>query len=1103
MIPTEDSVPTAKSTRRAPRSKIKTLADLPRAIARRPEVGAALKRWQPGQPLWVQGVWNGTASLLTAVLCQQTRPVLVLTPDGSAADLVAADLEAFDIPSAMTLPFSTAEGTPESIQDQDYARRLQVLQHLRAWQPGGVPDVVTAPITAAVQGVPSPEKLQQSSRKLTRGQRVDIDELRRWLAAAGFHASTAVELHGEFSMRGGILDIFAPDHQHPYRIELFGDEIDSIRSFDVASQRSINNVAEFEFSAVDCNDHASGSLLQYLPDDAAIVIVDPPACQHAIDALMGRTSHRDDYLSWHDLLAKCQAFRLALGAQLADADAEPLLDLQSVSVDGFVGDLEYITRRIDQVGVGHQVIVVADTAADNQRMSELLRGTDVAKRGQLSFQVASLGGGFQIDEPATIVLTGAELFHRTPLRRVKAQVRSKPIDGFLQLHPGDLVVHLSHGIGLYRGLELLEKQGQKLEHLAIEFDGGTKIYVPATRIGLIQRYIGGNKSRPRLAKIGGQAWTKNKKAAESAVTDMASELLELQAQRSARRGIAFPADSNWQRLFESSFPYTDTQDQALATIAFKESMESPQPMDRLICGDVGFGKTEVAMRAAFKAVDAGYQVAVLVPTTVLAEQHYQSFSRRMGEFPFDIGKLSRFASADEQRETLKGIKSGRVDIVIGTHRLAGANVKFNNLGLVIIDEEQRFGVQVKERLKTRHSNVDVLTMSATPIPRTLHMAMVGVRDISNLETPPEDRLSVETRVTRWDEKLIHNAIVRELNRGGQIYFVHNRVNDIHDVAAKLKRIVPQASIIVGHGQMNEKDLEQVMIDFIARKFDILLATTIIESGLDIPNANTIFVDEANRYGLSDLHQLRGRVGRYKHQAYCYMMIDAHKHLSPSAAKRMRAIEEFSQMGAGFAISMRDLEIRGAGNLLGTQQSGHIAAIGYELYCQLLETAVRQMKKLPPKLSADVDVDLPIEAYLPEDYVPDLRQKIDLYRRIARMEQFDDLQEMKEELLDRFGPLPIEVQRMLQIAELRFDAAIWQISEIRLDGDYLVLIYTDRSRIEQLKRQAARPVRIVDDHQAYVPALRPMPKNGKPSRADASDPQEIDWLELARSILHLA
>ncbi|MEZ6086922.1 MAG: transcription-repair coupling factor [Pirellulaceae bacterium] len=1051
----------------------------------------------------MQGVWGSAASLLAAVLCQTTKPLLVLTPDGSLADLIAVDLESFAIEGALTMPFSTAEGTPESIQDQDYARRLQVLQHLRAWRPGSGPPVVTAPITASIQSVPSPEALQASSRVLRRGDRIDDEELRRWLATAGFHATTAVELHGEFSMRGGILDIFAPDHQHPYRIELFGDEVESIRSFDVASQRSIENKQVFEFSAVSSRDSSSGTLMQYMPEGAAVLIVDPEGCRHSIEKLMARSSHVSSYLSWPELLVACRPFRIAMGTQLAEAGTDHVIDLRSHSVDGFVGDLEYITRRIDQVGKGHQVIVVADTPADRERMSELLRNSEVAKRGQLAFESGSLGGGFQLDDPDVLVLTGAELFHRTPLRRVKAQVRSKPLDGFLQLHPGDLVVHLSHGIGLYRGLELLEKHGQKLEHLILEFDGGTKIYVPASRIGLVQRYIGGSKSRPKLAKIGGQSWTKNKKAAESAVTDMASELLELQAQRSARRGISFPQDSNWQRLFEASFPYTDTIDQTHATIALKESMESPQPMDRLICGDVGFGKTEVAMRAAFKAVDAGYQVAVLVPTTVLAEQHYKSFCSRLGEFPFDIAKLSRFASKADQRETLKGLKSGRVDIVIGTHRLASADVKFNNLGLVIIDEEQRFGVQVKERLKTRHSSVDVLTLSATPIPRTLHMALVGVRDISNLETPPEDRLSVETRVTRWDDQLIRNAIIRELNRNGQIYFVHNRVGDIHQIAEKLKRIVPEASVVVGHGQMNEHDLERVMVDFIDRKYDILLATTIIESGLDIPNANTIFIDEADHYGLSDLHQLRGRVGRYKHQAYCYMMISPHKHLTPTAAKRLRAIEEFSHMGAGFAISMRDLEIRGAGNLLGTQQSGHIAAVGYELYCQLLETAVRQMKKLPPKLSIDVDVDLPVEAYLPEEYVPDLRQKIDLYRRMARMEQFADLAEMREELLDRFGEPPIEVKRMLEIAELRFHAAIWQISEIKTDGDFLVFVYTDRGRIEQLKRQAKRPVRIVDDHQAYVPIIDDRMGKSKAQQTTSLCPtNDIDWLELAGSILQL-
>ncbi len=600
--------------------------------------------------------------------------------------------------------------------------------------------------------------------------------------------------------------------------------------------------------------------------------------------------------------------------------------------------------------------------------------------------------------------------------------------------------------------------------------------------------MGGTKSRPKLAKIGGQAWTKQKQAAAAAVNDMAAELLELHAQRASRSGIAFDADSIWMQQFEASFPYTETPDQHSAILSIKQDMEAPRPMDRLICGDVGYGKTEVAMRAAFKAVDSGFQVAVLVPTTVLAEQHFHSFKARMAEYPFDIGKLSRFASSAEQREVVERLGKGKLDIVVGTHRLASEDVKFFNLGLVIVDEEQRFGVAVKEKLKSKHSNIDVLTLSATPIPRTLHMSLVGVRDISNLETPPEDRLPVETKVTRWDEKLIRAAIVRELNRGGQIYFVHNRVNDIEQVAAKLQRIVPEATIGIGHGQMNEHDLEKVMIGFIEHQFDILLATTIIESGLDIPNANTIFVDEADKYGLADLHQLRGRVGRYKHQAYCYMLVDANKPLTPDAARRLLAIEEFKEMGAGFAIAMRDLEIRGAGNLLGTQQSGHIAAVGYELYCQLLEDAVRSIQHLPPKRTVDVEVDLPLEAYLPDDYVPDLRQKIDLYRRFGRVDDADQLKELRVELLDRFGEPPPPVMQMFELAELRIDAAIWGISAISTEEQrFLVFRYADKRRIEQLAKQSKRQVRVVDSRKAYVPV------------SGAAEKKSI-WIEVARSVL---
>jgi len=610
-------------------------------------------------------------------------------------------------------------------------------------------------------------------------------------------------------------------------------------------------------------------------------------------------------------------------------------------------------------------------------------------------------------------------------------------------------------------------EGPGPEHLELEFDGGTKMYVPASKIELVQKYVGGTKGRPKLAKIGGQLWVKQKKAAEAAVVDMASELLELQASRVSRAGIAFNADSEWQQAFDASFPYVPTPDQATAIQAIKVDMERMRPMDRLLCGDVGFGKTEVAMRAAFKAVDSGYQVAVLVPTTILAEQHYHSFRERMAEFPFNIARLSRFCPPQEEREILNGLKTGRVDIVVGTHRLASADVNFFNLGLVVIDEEQRFGVEVKERLKTLRTTVDVLTMSATPIPRTLHMSLVGVRDISNLETPPDDRVAVETKVTRFNNELVRHAMLRELNRGGQIFFVHNRVQDINVIAHKLRQTVPEATLRIGHGQMPVDELEEVMVDFIAGKFDLLLATTIVESGLDIPNANTIFINEAERYGLSDLHQLRGRVGRYKHHAFCYLLVDPHKHVTPTAAKRLRAIEEYSALGAGFAVAMRDLEIRGAGNLLGSQQSGHIAAVGYELYCQLLENAVRSMKKLPPKLSIDVDIDLPGSAFLPADYIMDQRLKIDVYRRISRIASVQELTEMREEMLDRFGPPPDPVKRMLALAELKIDAAVWQVAAIRCEDKYLVFDYAHRSRIEQLSRLRKGKLRVVDEHSAYL------------------------------------
>jgi len=1096
------------------------LTDLPRLLDETCGITAHLsshlttKRTKRSKPLVFDNVWGSLRGLLAAALARHVGTVLVIVPQAADADIVAGDAIGFGCRDSISLPLSSGGSSSghHHHRDAEFAERLAVLQRLEARKLGSEralsdptdegPLLVTAFVGGAMQRVPSRDRLDQATRIFKVGQSIEPESIRRWLAEAGFAATTAVQFPGEFASRGGILDIYSADQANPLRIEWFGDEIESIRRFDLGSQRSVESVSEVELTAISGEDaeakvenqaEAFGSLCDFLPDDTLIVLVDPQDCEKSAEAIHRRSGDDPRFMTYHEFLDSLSDFPIVNATSLSESTGRKVIRIDAITADNFAVHLDETCTRIDTECDDHQIILVGDTPADSERLSELLRETNAARQGRLHLTVAELSGGFRLSGAGVLVLTGAELFHRSPVRRGRTRARGKPIDSFLQLDTGDLVVHLSHGIGLYRGLQSIEKNGQHLEHLTIEFDGGTKIYVPASRIGLIQRYVGGTKTTPRLAKIGGQSWAKQRKAAESAVTDMASELLEMQAERTSRRGIAFDPDNAWQRQFDASFPYLETPDQLTAIEASKTDMELPKPMDRLICGDVGFGKTEVAMRAAFKAVSSGHQVAVLVPTTVLAEQHYHSFCTRMAEFPVEIAKLSRFCSAAQQRQTVKNIARGKVDIVVGTHRLASNDVKFSNLGLVVVDEEQRFGVAVKERLKTLHSTVDVMTLSATPIPRTLHMALVGVRDISNLETPPAERMAVETNVTRWDDQTIRSAIVRELNRGGQVYFVHNRIGDMHTIADKIRRIVPEVRIGIGHGQMGEGALEQVMVDFIEHKFDLLLATTIIESGLDIPNANTIFIDDADRYGLSDLHQLRGRVGRYKHQAYCYMMVAKHKHLSPEASKRLRAIEEFSHMGAGFAISMRDLEIRGAGNLLGSQQSGHIAAVGYEMYCQLLEDAVRHLQKLPPKLSADVDIDLPVEAYLPDDYVPDLRHKIDLYRRIARINEASEIKAIRMELRDRFGKLPDPAKRILEFAELRLDAAAWQIAAITSDARFIVLHYTDRHRIDQLVRHTSIPIRIVDNRKAYIPT-----KDYNMSVDSAG----TSWLQLARAALHL-
>ncbi len=1037
------------------------------------EVVASLKSGHAGT---FDGVWGSSCALVAAALARHAPASLVVVcAQAAGCDDFLDDLALFTELTPEKFPAWESMPSERVIHDEVFGDRVRLLKLLLGHQP---PKLLISSIQSLIEPVPDRRTLGHGSRSVRVGDRLEIEALSKWLVENGFHNTTAVELPGEFAPRGGIVDIFAPDWYDPVRVEFFGDSVESIRRFEVSSQRSLTQLEAIELTMLDPNAQHRGHLTDYLPPESWFLLVEPDQVEEQGRHYLERLERPQDLHSVRGVMERVLRFPSATASAVAASSLETTCRLKIESVERFSGQIDKVRDELDATGQGQDVFLVCQTEAEVQRLQEVFGSTQLARDGRLHWPIGSLTRGFRLVPERVVLLSSGALFQRAELRRPARRRLGRVIDSFLELREGDLVVHVAHGIARYRGMKLLEKDRQVEEHLVLEFQEGTKLYVPSSKISLVQKYVGGAKSRPRLAKLGGRVWGRQKKVVEEAVYDLAAEMLELQAARSARPGIAFPADTEWQQEFDASFPFHETPDQSLTMEAIKGNMVESRPMDRLLCGDVGFGKTELAMRAAFKAVDAGFQVAVLVPTTVLAEQHLRTFSGRMAAFPFEIAVLSRFATRKEQKEIVEGLAAGQIDVVIGTHRLVSRDVRFHNLGLVIIDEEQRFGVEVKERLKALRQIVDVLTMTATPIPRTLHMSLLGLRDISNLETPPEDRLAVETRLTRFHPELIRHAVLRELNRNGQIFFVHNRVRDIEVLAAKLRQIVPEASLEIGHAQMPEHRLEQVMIDFVRHRFDMLLSTTIVENGLDIPNVNTIFIDEADRYGLADLHQLRGRVGRYKHRAYCYLLIDPNKHITPNAARRLRAIEEFSDLGAGFALAMRDLEIRGAGNILGTQQSGHIAVVGYELYCQLLEQAVRRLKRLPPRTSIDVDVDLPGKAYLPRSYLPDMRLKIDLYRRLARVSNEAELRDFRAEVEDRFGPPPPVVELLLVLAELRIAAARWKINSIRIEGRYVVLGCTDGSRLNQLRARGRDDLRIVDDRTAYLPLEQGLTQPGQ-------------------------
>jgi transcription-repair coupling factor (superfamily II helicase) len=1080
---------TTEENMQGPGASLTDLRQLVRDLERDERFVAVVGALSRGESATVDGAWGSSCALALAGIAR-ARPsaLVVVVPRVGDVEALAADLASFS--HAPPIVFPAWETLPEDHDTSDpvFAARLRALAALES--PSNPPVVVTS-MAALMQPVPSRAVRVASTRRFVTGEETDLEELLSWLVSGGLQSSTAVALPGEFSRHGGIIDIFAPDAVDPVRLEFFGDEIESIRTFDAETQRQLEVCESMEVCLVepaglelDAGASAEVELFgESMPEGTWVGLVELPELQSEGQRLLDRVEGCEGWIGVERVLSGLTEFPSVAVASLSAASMETTCHLSIESIERFSGPRTRVLEELQEtLGVDERVLVACHNEAQQQRMSEMLAELPESETEgvvrlveKVSLCQGRLARGFRLVVRRLVVLSDSELFTRTaagPQTRTSRR-DARAIDSFLDLEPGNLVVHLAHGIGRYRGLKLLDRDGHSEEHLSLEFRDRVQLYVPVSLIHLVQKYVGPSKTTPELSRVGGSAWARKKKRVAEAVDDLASDMLRLQATRAAQPGLCHPEGSHWQQEFASAFPYTETPDQSEAIGEVAGDMRRRQPMDRLLCGDVGYGKTEVAMRAAFQAIDGGRQVAILVPTTVLAEQHFRSFSERMAEFPVTIESLSRFKTRREQKDTLKRLAEGTVDLVIGTHRLVQKDVEFADLGLLVVDEEQRFGVAAKELLKTMRLEVDVLTMTATPIPRTLHLSLLGIRDISNLQTAPRDRLAIVTRIARDDDELIRQAIVRELNRNGQVFFVHNRVHDIQLISERINRIVPEARVGVVHGQMRESDLEHEMLEFVSGRTDVLVATTIIESGLDIPNANTIFIHDADRYGLSDLHQLRGRVGRHSRRAYCYLLLPLTRPLSQVSTRRLKAVEEYSELGAGFKIAMRDLEIRGAGNILGTQQSGHIATVGYELYCRLLENSVRRLQKLPARKDRYVSVDLPLTAFLPEGYVPDGRHKVDVYRRISAAADVEVLREIGDELRDRFGPLPDEAVRLIELRRLALWASGWGIETIRIEGrrdgqgPFVVLECIDSQRLLPLVVGSERTIRIVDPQQACV------------------------------------
>ena len=983
------------------------------------------------------------------------RPLAILTSGREALRAWREDLETllpeadvYELPELDRMDFA-AHGAAKGLERS--AQRMNILARLLRHEP----IIVLADIGAAAQRGLSTAEFSRAALSLRLGEHLPRESLLERLHTLGYEHAAEVEHVGQFSVRGGIVDIFPINALSPIRVEFFDAEIDSMREYDPMTKRSIKNISTTSVMPLRAaDDEGEACFLTYLGSEGVTIFDEPSRLIAALaDAAQEDEVRAARLFSWEDLVAAGAAgheiFAALMSRSFPACTPAARIGFQMVPMTAFQRQFALLESELRRyLADGVQVLILAGGVERANVMRDMLTGWKIPAvlirregeecREAVAVASGALRAGFELSAAHIAVLTEQDIFgrHKVKLRRTASA--GERIRHFREIAPGDYVVHAAHGIGKYLGVETIEVAGSHRDYLRIQYGGDDKLFVPTDQVGLLQKYIGAEGTAPRLHRMGTADWARARAKAQKSVEDIADHLLEIYAQRQLAHGHAFTPDDAMQREFEEAFPYEETGDQLRAVAEIKRDMESDKPMDRLLCGDVGFGKTEVAVRAAFKAAMDGFQVAVLVPTTVLAQQHYQTFAARFAEFAPKVDVVCRFRSVREQAATLRDVARGRVDILIGTHAILNrARVHFRNLGLLIVDEEQRFGVTQKERIKEFAAGVDVLTLSATPIPRTLHMSLAGARDMSIIETPPADRLPVQSYVVESSDAMMRGAIERELSRGGQIYFIYNRVESIDRMRAHLLHLVPEARIASAHGQMNEDVLEQVMMDFYEGHYDILLATSIIENGIDVANANTIIIYDADRFGLSQLYQMRGRVGRSAKMAFAYFTYRRDKVLSETAEKRLQAMKEFAQLGSGFKIAMRDLEIRGAGSLLGAQQHGHIVGVGFEMYVKLLEEAVAKRRgQVPAPLPIETVIDLPVEAYLDGGYIADAMHKIEIYQKIAAVRNNEDLENLLDELIDRFGEPTRPVRALLDIARIKNYARQLGVRGLSVQSDAL-------------------------------------------------------------------